>query len=362
MTIFLHLLLVFLLSVGCGETNSKRNTASPISQSTGNDVAVFEIEGGGHYSHLPEGFNRWSTLEKTKGRVHLFAVNESELIGSSGIKHVVSENRLANELSETLAAVNPERLIIFLTGHGAASGNFCYESATSCHLTADVLVDALVNYSKGKDLRLRQVLVIPYSCYNKLLMDQFAQLLKPKSFPFAITFISQKIIERCSTESPAETLLENLMKPDGPLTDGLLDEFMNLRTVEQLINFQNGFYAPSFKRLEYQVRYNQSPSPTELSEFGFDIRIMKSFDFDAVEERIAFPNGKSVKALLVELKLPERFQSRVQILRFEMAESKPDGTPNIREVHVGGNPFVVINEPDLQNKLVMLINVILSQT
>jgi len=369
MPIFAILITTFLvlLSAGCHEAAPAgvvTGAHEPTHERTPNDVAVFNIEGPASYSNLPN-FNRWDTLPKTKGRVHLFANDEKTLHGFSGVRHIVSRHQLASELSETLAKVNPERLIIFLSGHGAPTGNFCYESQASCHLTADVLVDALNNYTNKKAPYLQHVLVIPGSCYNKLLMDPFAELIKSKSFPFAITFISQKTDESCGTQSPAESLFENQIIPFHKLTDKQLEEYLNLTTVEQLVNFQNELitsHVPTFKLLEYQIRYSRSPSPTKLSEFGFDMRMWQQLYYSRPPHTKAFPNGISVKVLLDELKLPAHIQSKVQILQFQMVESKPDGGPNIRKINVDGNASLIINESDLQGKFVLTIGVILSQT
>ncbi|HXW53525.1 MAG TPA: hypothetical protein VEL47_05430, partial [Myxococcota bacterium] len=332
----------------------------PVKHEISNDIAVFDIEGSGALTH--PGFNRWNTLEKTKGLVHLFAHDEAEIRSFSGIKHIVAEDRLANEFGKTLTTINPKKLIIFLSGHGAPSGNFCYVSQTRCNVTADVLVDALREYAKGHDLHLQQVLVVPTSCYNKLLMDNFAQLLKSHSWPFAISFISQKNETKCQQTSPGESLLENEIIPDKKLTDHELNEFLNLTTVEQLINFQNALILPGFKKyLEYQVRYNQMPKPIELSDFGFDIRIVQHLFSSGGNVAMLFPNGRSVKTLLEELTLPGHIQSKAQTLSFQMEEGNPDGTPKTRDIAVNGNTSLIIDEPDMQDKPVGRISVILSR-
>ena len=91
------------------------------------------------------------------------------------------------------------------------------------------------------------------------------------------------------------------------------------------------------------------------------MRLRQRLYFSRAPHTKVFPNGISVKVLLDELKLPAHFQSKVQILNFQMVESKPDGGADIREINVDGNPSLIINESDLQGKFVLTIGVILSQ-
>src|SRR5579871_4517429 len=101
---------LMLVVLGASCINDSTRTPSPIVEDTDNSVAILDIEGPGRFLGVPDrihNFNRWSTFEKTKGKVHLFANEEARLRALAGVKHIVPREKLGHELAQTLATASP---------------------------------------------------------------------------------------------------------------------------------------------------------------------------------------------------------------------------------------------------------------
>jgi hypothetical protein len=345
----LYWLLMFLF-VGCGEVDKK--------QSPGNGkVAIFAVVGEAAFMLDSQDFNRWNHLEKSSNQVHLFAEHGDLLASLEGSKHVVSGDKLAHELASALPA-DTERLVIFFATHGAVNGNWCYKSTELCDVTEDVLLDALKRYAKQTLLALKHVLIIPTSCFNKVIMDRFAKKLDEHAWPFAISYLVQVHDNKCGTQSVSDSLLNNLVVPLDVLTKSQLDQFLALSTVGELVNFQNVLVTSTVKAherdLHFELRHHGELGDIKLEDFGFDLRLLQGLYSGHLSPPKTFPQGRSVQSVLQEYGLLEQYYPHIKGLISIFADYSK------KVIDVDGDVALIINDPSMASKTINTLQAIIS--
>lgn len=328
----LVVLFMFLLP-GCNESVSE---GLPFKQPPPDEkVAVLAIIGPSNFTVDPLPFNRWNSLDKSKEQVHLFSHDKNNLDRLEGIQHVVASNKLGHELAATLANT-PERAVIFFAGHGAQNGNWCYTSEAVCDVTEDALIEAL----KGARHKLKHVLIIPTSCFNKVIMDRFAKKLEQHEWPFAISYLSQTHDYKCGTQSVAENLMNNFYLPLQKLPEPQIDKFLALSTLDEMMEFHNSLITstnPAFiKELNFKLHHHKNASDPKLSEFGFDVMLAQ--ELFSVSVAKSLPQGMNVQSVLKEHGLAERFNPYVKQLWFTFADLSQ------KFIDINGDMAKIINE------------------
>lgn len=348
----LVVLFMFLLP-GCNEPVSER---SPVQEPPSDEeiavekVAVLAIVGNDSYPD-PQSFNRWNYLEKSKHQVHVFAPHQDVIASFEGSKHVVASDKLGHELATALANA-PERAVIFFEGHGAPNGNWCYTSEHVCDVTEDVLIDAL----KGARNKLKHVLIIPASCFNKVIMDRFAKKLEQHEWPFAISYLSQTHDHKCGTQSVAENLMNNLSLPLQNLTEPQIDKFLTLSTLNEMVEFHNSLLKKSIAfipELTFKLRHHKNAADPKLSDFGFDVMLAHEL-FAVPVAKSFFPQGRSVQSVLQEHGVAERFNPYIKQLQFTFADHSQ------KSIEINGDVSKIINEPHMAGKTIRSLHAIIS--
>lgn len=262
-------------------------------------------------------FNRWNSFKKTQGLVHVFADEMQTIATFDAYKHNVNETRLPQEMTKVLSENDSERLIIFVSTHGAQSGNWCYKNQSQCTLTEDTLVDVLATHAQNPQQRLKQVLIVSSSCYSKTITDRFAAKVNQQTWPFDISYVSQTVNESNTTQSPADSLVENLLIPIGDnLTDAELDTFFALSSIEEFIAFNNNLIPEAFKELRMALYSSSihSSSILKLGDFGFNIGVSFSI---SLPQSTLFPMNKTVEQVLSkDTMLSNKFYDYVEEIEF----------------------------------------------
>ncbi len=315
-----------------------------------NSKSVFAIIGAADFALRSERFNRWNTLVNN---VHVFAYENEFLASLQGQKHVTPIENLPATLIQALVKDDPQRLTMFLSSHGAKNGNLCYVHQNQCDLTEDVLIDMLIQHAKTQT-KLKHVLIIPLSCFNKIIMERFAEKLKRHTWPFSISYMLQTHNYECSTQSAADSLMNNMIIPFGRVTEEELDEFIALTTLEEFVDFHNRLATSKMSVLEpnlhFELRNHNEQSTIKLADFGFDMLI-----FQRLRSKIPFPSG-SLADILTDLGLKEGFHPYVERLDISF-ENNTRKIITVKEVKA-----TVLDEPDLMGKPVINFAVILRKT
>lgn len=348
----ISILVILSFPLGCNSTQDQAPSApAPELKPPAEDndkTAVFAILAP-DVAFDSEKFNHWTTLKKTKGNVHVFAdkANLPVFANLKGVKHSATREQLAEKMAETLAPLQVDRLIIFIYVHGASSGNWCYESQNQCHLTEDMLIDALKIQAKLEHQRLKHVLIIPLSCFNKPTMDRFGTKTRDIRWPFAISYIRQKSTEACGTQSPGETLLENLYTPFELLTAPKISSFLSLNSVRSFVDFSNRYTAFDF--LKYDVI---SPVDIVLSDFGFDlgVRIML---YENISPARSLPENTTMRQILEKSSLDKKFYNYVAEIEFRLEDYTQVN------MKTNGDLSMIIKKDNINNKNYIGMNVIL---
>lgn len=262
-------------------------------------------------------FNRWATLKKTKDHVHIFARNPAPFTLFQGIKHQASEENLSEKMAEVLAKSTATRLVIFIATHGEASlGNWCLDNQFECALTEDSLIDMLNKHAEVSPQSLREILVVPLSCYSKPIMDRFGAKIKERSWPFEVSYLAQSVNETNYPDSPAESLLQNLLVPYAAVNDAQLERFFSLTSINEFVSFNNSLMTPEAAKARMEIH---SSSILSLGDFGFNLGIMLPFHRSAASQ---VPFERSVKEVLKSLPLGTKFYPFIDELRFRLEDIK----------------------------------------
>lgn len=133
---------------------------------------------------------------------------------TANIKEIAQAD-LKSALLQAFNQVNPRRLILVQDMHGApGNGNQCYVSQSSCTINAAYwhdIINALdrENRLKPSAKKLEHLLLLPLSCFNKLLFDALASTLgAPTGLSFDISSVPLKEVEVFDETSPVNHLLE----------------------------------------------------------------------------------------------------------------------------------------------------------
>lgn len=344
-----------LYTIACNNFDSHKDSQSSATDKPQKHIpkaktAIFAILGDDLILDY-RGFNRWNSLPKTKGQIHLFASNKDTFSLLEGTKHVVSRVALAQEMANVQLDADANRLIIFINSHGGMTGNWCYENINQCSLSEDTIIELLQHYSKSERPSLEQVLVITNSCYNKAIMDRFAAKIKNVRFPFEISYIQQINSESCPSQCVADSLMENYIIPlgDNP-TDKQLEEFLTINNMQKFIAFSNKLLPKVFKKdLIYEVK---SPSIIKLSDFGFDTGIYLNL-FSATDPVAFLYNTKPLEEFLKTLVLSKKFYKYIDEVTITTEDDKDI------HININGDYLKALNILELNGKKYKKFDVIL---
>jgi hypothetical protein len=281
---------------------------------------------------------QWNN-ERAKSSVYIFVHpdNKSALkpFADVGIATYASgENSLRKEWVDIVAKnKTKKKLLIFIQTHGdginaASKGNFCYRNEHSCSLNEDILLEALQAVSKIPNSDLKDVLIVPLSCYNKYITDRFEEKANKLSWSFNITFLSQAIKDECDIKAFAYFLKANKFEFDNMLEnkrDKFITDFFNiddsLKEILDLVNPELTIYFSSekSKKRKYEIRAITRPAKTiGLKDFGFgDFKIQ--FNASCIDD----PFDKNVEDWLKEFGIKSEGH-RLQKMVFRVIKKDSD--------------------------------------
>lgn len=188
-------------SLGQEQQTSGSNVQSPILPEQPLDFVRVIVAGddmslnvSGFDRRLKYFFDTYNNRDTKHVIVHPSVHNQLGVDEAHGIIH----QREEATINETIVGIAnkhaPKRMVLFLATHGAAGGGaLCYRSKNACSYTGQSLhamVKALdeANQRKNPHHQLKQLLIVPLSCYNKALAEiLFSELNKGEFKSFAIT-------------------------------------------------------------------------------------------------------------------------------------------------------------------------------
>lgn len=336
----IYLLISSILLTACNPDKQIEDRPSPIASEK---TAVFAIRAWDHAIDTNH-FNRWAQLDKTKGFVHIFSAPDArqDVIESlTGIKHYISANKLSEEMSKVIAEINVSRLIITILTHGAPSGNWCYENQRSCNLTEDSLIESLKKANQNSRV-LKQVLIIPVTCYSKIIMDRFDNKTRNETFQFDLAYLKQADTSVSATFSAAYNLILNHINPFKKMEESDIETFLSLETVNDFLNFNNGVsLSANSERYIYNLKHINRENPFNLADFGFDPLLR--LGLKSGKPLLPFPFGKTVAATIENMPLSRKYYENIASIYFIF---EPSGSLNLA---INGNPSMVISNQEFKD-------------
>jgi hypothetical protein len=287
-------------------------------------TAVFALVAADAYINSVS-FNKWQSLDKTKGYIHIFADVSAryKLDMLNAHKHFVKADALVETMSEILAEILESspvtRLIIFINTHGTPRGNWCYENMASCSLNESRIIELL---ARKKYPKLEHVLIVPLVCFNNIAMNKFASKINDLSWSFEISWLMQKNIDECLGHSAAHCLLDNMIVPFDSLTDSDFDNFISVETIEDFIIFNNNLIGEelgSFLHYEIQHLYKRK-ADLKLSDFGFKLELETDIYYNPLAP-VAIAPTALIKDALSGIIAP-RFYQNISSLKFYFDEDE----------------------------------------
>lgn len=321
------------------------------------DTAVIAIIGSN--IEVEKEINHWSDLKKTKNNFYIFAdpSAKNKLNWLKGVSYFVEKKNLQEQLINTLNNINVKRLILFIRSHGAEqTGNFVYTEKDK--LDEDLLINILK--SQQNQSSLKQVLIAPTSCFNKLIMSRFAQKAKAFTWPFELAFLKSKNITTCTKLSLSSILLNNALGDTPTVPQNKYEEFFKINNLEKLVIFNNNLWdnIPAVRdAYDYELDFIKKSTEIKLDKFGFDIRIKYTPFY--YKKRQVFPYNKTVKEIIELSDLDKKFYKNIESLEFYI-ETSPDYF-EAYSIPVNGNIDLRLEQMDLEGKIFSDIHVYLSK-
>lgn len=303
---------------GCADKNLNqdnfKNALDPILDNTkaSDRPLVFELLEPSLALNAVNILKRWNSKKYTNKGVHVFVHPESakalKQFDDAGITtHAANEDELKNAWSDIMAKnKDRKKLIIFIKTHGdgisaSSKGNFCYRNERSCTLDVDRLLKALQAISNMPNSSLKDVVVIPLSCFNKNIMDRFEEEAKKITWSFGLTVLSQAIKDECSSGAFAWSLekKEFIINSQEHMNDKFIGTFFKAENLLDLISL----YDPVFTGIPtniYEIKHITKPeNKLSLKDFGFhDLKLAFSFHCKFVD--LSKPLDTILKSLGVE--------------------------------------------------------------
>jgi len=349
------ILTISLIASACGPTTSSTiSSTSKIPPKTSfiddDKTAIFVIAAPDSPIN-DRRFDLWNQTDKTKGKVHGFAdpSAKKEFEGLTSVKHFISAEHLAEEMTRVLEGIKVKRLLLFVSAHGAPSGNWCYENRRSCGLTEDVLIKLLKAPSN-----LDEVLIIPRSCFNKKIMDRFAIKAKAYSWPFNISFLVQKNEDSCTNLSIANALMINYI--EYRLKYDLIENIFATNNLSEVIALYSGEWKFSKDQFEIQ-KLNEDAPEIKLNDFGFNLGARTNLFFDT-KNPLPFPLNKTAEEFLKNFSLAKKFYKNIEELWFYFDTDK-EGLLDHLVININGDVSKTFNNPELKNKKILVFDAIL---
>lgn len=288
------LVFVSFIHFGCTDKTPNRDvskeTSKPALDNTSDKPLFFELLEPSFKFGALNTFKLWNSKAITDNGVHVFVhpENKKELkpFTDEGIAtHAVSEDELKNEWVNILAEnKDRKKLIIFIKTHGdgfstSGKGNFCYRNEHSCLLDANKFLTALKAISNIKNSSLKDVFIVPLSCFNKNIMDRFEEEAKKIPWSFNLTVMSQALKDECEANAFAWTLeKQEFWFTREEMNDQFISKYFKAESVQDLIKLYDPVFVDAPAYIYKITNVTKAKNKINLKEFGFnDLKI--SFRF-----------------------------------------------------------------------------------
>lgn len=251
--------------------------------------------------------------------------NFTDLEAAQAITHEVAENALLTEIAKPVAEHQPNRLVIFLQTHGqAGNGNLCFTSGISCTVNAQTIYDVLKNLdqenlTRSADKQIKQILIVPGSCYNKPLSEGIMQLLNAgnaTSFSVAIMHMTQVLEADCPGVGQSLFSRElHFTQKDFKVwaqSDNHEKQLFDMKTLEELVSVANSIYNTK----PIKVTYYKGNGVIDNNIDHFELRpirmVVNTFPFNQYN---TLPHELTV-GIVLNYFLPADLISRVTSMNF----------------------------------------------
>lgn len=243
-------------------------------------------------------FDTYKNRDASHVIVHPAVHSQLGIDEAHGIIHEREEAYINDTIVDIANKHGPKRMVLFLATHGAAAGgSLCYKSQQACSYTGQSLhamVKALdeANQRKNPQHQLKQLLIVPLSCYNKALAEiLFSELNKGEFKSFAITMTHmlhhgpEKSLAGISASEALfrggfyisefaanqfNTWVSSSNRVDRLLTLTKLDEYMVLAN-EVMVNNVEDIGHQQQARLSWFAR-NQQDADIKLDDFQLSMK------------------------------------------------------------------------------------------
>ena len=272
--------------------------------------------------------------------------NVDKLRDISNISEASDFAEIGDQIVSLLRVQAPKRILLYLEGHGAPSGSFCYHKRYHCTGSTQELMMILnkidqFNRTQKAGAKLEHLLIVPFSCYNKMLIAPLvSQLEAASTLGFKVSAIHMQNVEPDYSNSAAKQLGIGVI-PVGPVPISrfnfrpwakqyLSAQGFKIRTLEDYLSIRNNLekWLKAEKReRHYEAKYYApgcQPFDTFLGDFDLSVLLEVSLIRGARGVRYAprpFPAGLNHQGLLKD-SIPKKLWPLVRV--FQVGGQKID--------------------------------------
>lgn len=276
--------------------------------------------------------SKYSDRHKNHVFLDPFNKDKDKINSADAVIHEIEKDDLKSAIVKIFNEYDPERMVIFLVGHGMANGDFCYAG----HLQGDEMAQICADLDQGNrqkeaSMRLKKLLIVPLSCHNKIFANKMLAALKqgpPKSFSIDITHMAWDGPEKhLLGTSAGETLFKGSLHviewSDSQFKNWInsedrLNRLYNTTKLDQLVNLINEAMDNntelSYKQHSVISRFSadEYEAQIDLAEFELDLdKIILSRFESTAPQQLAEQQYFSPKTLLKHLINVEKIEDLV---------------------------------------------------
>ncbi len=252
---------------------------------------IFESSICSAESECFEAIGAWNSAERTNRGAHIFVdpANAQKLkkMKENGVAGYAVEQSGLKKLWSDIVTKNPDRnrLVLFLATHGLdpvygkqTAGNLCYKSHTSCDFSAEDLINALDGL---KVSAIKEILLIPLSCFNRYFIERTKNLVEQKAWPFSVSYLSLTDYETACTLSSAYQIFSGSIENSYELPDDRISKIFAAQSLKLLLPELNETFSPDVGVGRFELIAKKD---LLLSDFSININsITAQESFDKIE-------------------------------------------------------------------------------
>lgn len=236
-----------------------------------------------------------------KNHIIVSTANEPQLKvdAHDAIIHQAEEGEVANKILEITRKYSPERIVIFVIAHGALNGNICYADKNSCTLSGSKIASIIRELDKTNNKiankPLKQLLIVPQSCFNNALAQTLFTELRTgpfMSFPVIMPHMSKLGKNLCGTadKSVNDALLwnklllweySNYQFKNWINAQNRINRIFDIKTLEQFVAIANEAIKNNFSAVKARGEISSFSADAKQAEIN-----LQEFEMSLQELRI----------------------------------------------------------------------------